>query len=219
MYEFKPDPEVFYSEAPQDNPLRWQLLYREGDVFTPQTKQFRCKDYLNDVASKYAGTEVIAYGMNTNIMTLNPEGTWLRLFNIYDKEVFMANINTCINKENPEYPLTMEAVDDTILMFVPRYYYNQTYLISLVTYVIRISNRKTKFRSFTSAMSGKDAEQDRAIQGRGIKLALSWGYKVPEDYQKYVTYYKKDFNSLVGSYTGSTIHNCGVMAWCSDMAI
>lgn len=215
MYEFKADPQVHYNEAGQANPLRWQLLYREGDVFTPQTGQFKCKDYLNDIAAKYNGKDIYAYGMNTATMILNPEGTWLRLFNIMDKDVFMANINTCINKENPEHPLTMEVVDDTILLFVPRYYYNQTYLISLAAYVIRLSNRKAKFRSFESALQGTDAKADHAIQGKGIRFGLKWRYKVPEDYQKYYVYYNDRFNNLKNNCDNTMTHNCGVMTWCS----
>ena len=63
MYKFEADPVYHYSEAPQSNPLRWQLYYREENTFTPQTGQFRCKDYLNDVCAKYNGKNEASYAM------------------------------------------------------------------------------------------------------------------------------------------------------------
>ena len=217
MYKFEADPVYYYNEAPQHNPLRWQFYYREGDKFIPQTGMFRCKDYLNDVCAKYNGKHVIAYGLNNKDMKLNDEGTWIVLRFVSHIDIFMPNIETCINNENPEYPLTMEVVDDKILMFIPRYYYNQTYLISLASYIIRISNTDIKFKSFDDALASKNAQADQAIYGKGITLALSWRFEVPEEFQKYYTYYSATYNSLLDNYSNSTVHNCGVMAWSENL--
>lgn len=217
MYEFKPDFHYHYSEAPQANPLRWQVFHREEDVFTPQTGRFMCKDYLNDVVARYYDTRVIAYGLDNNTMKLNDDGVWLRLYNVKHPEVLMHNIACCINEENPDHPLTMEMVDDTMLVFVPRYYFKQTYLISLVSYIIRISNGDKKFKGLTDALTSKNAQADRAISGNGIKLALAWRFSVPEEYQKYWSYYSKTYNSELNNYSNSTIHNCGVCSWAENM--
>lgn len=217
MYKFEPDFEYHYNEAPQSNPLRWQVYYREEDTFTPQTGRFMCKDYLNDVAARYHGKDVIAYGLNNKNMKLNDAGIWLRLYHVTDPEVFMHNIEHCINEEKPNFPLTMEVVDGSILMFMPRYYFNQTYLTSLVSYVIRISNGVKKFNSFKDILTSKAAQADMAIYGKGITVALSWRFDVPEEFQKYWTYYNETYNSLLDNYTGSTVHNCGVMAWTEYM--
>ena len=213
MYKFEADPVYHYSEAPQSNPLRWQVYYRDGDTFLPQTGRFMCKDYLNDVVARYHGKDVIAYGLNNANMKLNDEGVWLRLYSVTHPEVFMHNIACCINEVNPEFPLTMEVVDGNILMFVPRYYFNQTYLISLASFIIRISNGDKKFKGFEDALHSKHAQADRAIYGRGITLAESWKFDVPEEFQKYWSYYSVGYNSELDNYGGSTVHNCGVMAW------
>ena len=217
MYKFEPDFAYHYSEAPQANPLRWQVYYREGDTFTPQTGRFMCKDYLNDVAARYHGKDVIAYGLNNANMKLNDDGIWLRLYHVTKPDVFMHNIACCINEEKPDFPLTMEVVDDTILMFMPRYYFNQTYLTSLASYIIRISNGDKKFKSLQDALTSKAAQADRAICEQGIVAALSWRFDVPEEFQQYWTYYSATYNSLLDNYSGSAIHNCGVMAWTENM--
>jgi hypothetical protein len=214
MYKFKEFSAYHYSEAPQSNPLRWQVFCRNGDVFTPQTGVFMCKDYLNDVCAVYNGANVIAYGMNTKGMKLNDDGIWLRLFFIKDNTTFLDNIEACVNAENPEHPVTMEVLDGSVLMFIPRYYFNQTYLISLLAFVIRVSNNATKFKSLDTLLTGSNKLNENAIYGHGTKLAQQWKFKVPEEYQQYWSYYNKEFNSAMKDmYGGSTIHNNGARSW------
>lgn len=217
MYKFEADPTGKYSEAPQSNPLRWQVLYRDGDTFIPQTLRFMCKDYLNDVVARYYGKDVSAYGLDNRSMKLNAEGVWLRLFNISNKEVFMHNIACCINAEKPDQPLTFEVVDDTLLVFVPRYYFNQTYLISLASYIIRISNSGMKFKGLDDALDSKNAQADRAIYGYGFTMAKGWRFDVPAEYQEFWSYYSPTYNSCLDNYGNTTIHNCGVMSWAEQM--
>lgn len=217
MYKFNDFDQYHYSEASQNNPIRWQVFTRNGDTFIPQTGKFMCKDYLNDVCAKYNGKNVYAYGLKNHDMKLNDDGIWLQLTGITKLEVLMHNIQCCINDENPEYPLTFEEYKGTILAFVPRYYFNQTYLVSLLSYIIRISNGDKKFKDFKDALTSKNCQADPAIYGKGIQLALSWGFSVPEEFQKYWSYYSDSFNSALDNYEGSTIHNCGVMAWSKDM--
>jgi len=227
MYKFKPDQlNVYYHEMPQANPLRWQAYYREGDTFYPQTNRFMCKDYLNDFAARYNNYDVVAYGLDNKKIKVNEDGLWLRLYNVYDTDVLMTNINTCINKENPDYPLTMEVVPETetkncVLVHIPRYYFNQTYLISVVSYVIRISNRLAKFRSFDTMLSSTDARSDRALLLNGMELFRGWKYTVPEAFQKYWLWHSESYNSLNGLATlghGSSIHNCGAETWAGGLS-
>jgi hypothetical protein len=214
MYKFNEFGQYHYNEASQSNPLRWQVFYREGDVFTPQTGVFMCKDYLNDVCAVYNGANVIAYGMNTKDMKLNDDGIWLRLFFIKDNKYFLDNIERCVNAENPEYPVYTEVVDNTMLMFIPRYYFNSTYLISLLAFAIRVSNNKLKFKSLDDLLTRSKDIPEKAINGHGTKLSQQWKFKVPEEYQQYWSYYNKEFNSAMEDmYTGSTIHNNGAQSW------
>jgi hypothetical protein len=219
MYSFKEFGPYHYNEMPQNNPIRWQVFTRTGDVFTPQTGKFMCKDYLNDVCAKYNGKNVYAYGLKNHDMVLNDDGIWLQLTGITEPEVFMHNLTCCINDENPEYPLTFEEYQGTMLVFVPRYYFNQTYLVSLLSYIIRISNGDKKFKSFKDALTSKACQADPALYGKGIQLALSWRFHVPEAFQKYWSYYTDTYNSVLDNYEGSTIHNNGIMAWSENMTI
>ena len=215
MYKFKEFGQYHYNEAPQSNSLRWQVFYRNGDVFTPQTGVFMCKDYLNDVCAKYNGKDVIAYGMNTKDMKLNDDGIWLKLYFIKNNKYFLDNIERCVNTENPEYPVSTEVLDNnTLLMFIPRYYFNSTYLISLLAFVIRVSNNTLKFKSLDDLLTRSNTIPENAIYGHGTKLAKEWKFKVPEEYQQYWSYYNNDFHSAMKDmYQGSTIHNNGAQSW------
>ena len=214
MYKFLEFGQYHYSEAPQNNPLRWQVFYREGDTFIPQTGVFMCKDYLNDVCAKYNGADVIAYGMNTKDMKLNDDGIWLKLYFIKYNQDFFDNIDRCVNQLNPDNPVIMEALESSVLMFIPRFYFNCTYLISLLSFVIRVSNNTIKFKTLTDLLNRSKDIPENAIYGHGTKLAKEWGFNVPEEYQQYWSYYNKTYNSLSDPmYTGSTIHNNGAQAW------
>jgi hypothetical protein len=214
MYKFTGNVEYTYTESPQANSIRWQIYFRDGDTFTAQTAAFKCKDYFNDICAKYNGSEVTAYGFDTSKMKLNPEGVYVIVTGISDCAKFMDNVDTCINKERPDDQITMELVTGGILMFIPRYYFNQSYLISLATYLIRISNNQESFSSLKQAMESTTAKSDKAVVGKGIILAKTWGLVVPEEYQKYWSYYNSRYNNT--NYVkpiGSMVHNCGVCNW------
>jgi len=220
MYKFNKDPVVTYHQSPQRNPMKWQVLFREGDTFTPQSGQFQCKDYFNDVVAKYNNWKVIAYGFNNDKMQFNDEGVYVRLFNVTDREVLMHNIEAVINKEAPE-PLTLEEVDGTLLMLIPRRYFNSTYLVSAITYVIRVCANTTKFKSFEEMMKSKERQSEYSCDTYGQQILDGWRFEVPEEYQKYWLYYNEEMNSEVGLEKlghGTTIHNCGLNAWASGLS-
>ena len=59
-------PHTSYSEVPQTNVLRWTVLFNQGDgVFKPQTKEFKCKDFFNELVAKYHGHVLGCYGFTT----------------------------------------------------------------------------------------------------------------------------------------------------------
>jgi len=216
MYEFTQDPGHRYNENPQVNPLRWQIFFREGDVFHPQTIRFMCKDYFNDVVAKYYDWKVIAYGLNNTNMKLNDDGCWVVLTGIMDMDFFTINLENTINKENPEHPLTYEVLDGKLLVFIPRYYFTNTYLISLLSYVIRVSNCVVTFKDLITLLESDHGQADRSLYINGRLLAKAWKFSVPENYQKYWLFYGPAMNNLDGIESlghGSTIHNCGASAW------
>jgi len=133
-----------YSEIEQNNPLRWQFLFREGDTFTPQTSKFKCKDFLNDVVAWYQGKKLDIYGMRFGGYKFNEDGVWLRLYEVSSPEVFTSNIENTINvffSDVPERQIYVEDLGEkSMLMFVPKHFFESTYLISLASFLIRLSN-------------------------------------------------------------------------------
>ena len=220
MYTFKATPAHTCHQSPQNNSLRWQVLFRDGDVFYPQTAVFMCKDYLNDVVAKYHGWQVTAYGLNNNCLKLNEDGVWLLLTGIYNMDTFTKNLEVCVQNENPENPLTMEVINGTLLMFVPRFYFTSTYLISLLSYVIRVCNAQTLFKSYEALFKSTEARSDPACSGNGGKIALGWKFNIPEELSKYWIYYGSKHNSdnLEPMGHGPTIHNCGIMGWADNLS-
>lgn len=214
MYKFGKDPAYSLTEAPQANPLRWQILFREGDSFEPQTAQFRCKDYLNDIVAKYRGHVVRVYGMDTSDTKLNDDGVWFRLFNIHDVDQFITNVDKAINASVSDAPITLEKLKGSVLMFIPRHFFDSSYKISLASYIIRISNNKVAFDSILSALNSLPAQADRAIKDHGMTLAKTWQFNVPQDYQQYWYYAGPAYNSEKDPKPqGGTIHNNGACSW------
>jgi len=221
MYKFTPVPPHLYSESPQANPLRWQILLREGDTFHPQTRWFMCKDYLSDVVAQKHDWWVVAYGLDTRKMKFNTEGLYLLLKGIMDIPTFCSNVEACVNKESDADPLTMEEVDGNILMYVPEHYLQNTYLISAMSWVIRVSNCKVKFKDLDDLLKSPQAQADHAPSGHGKEMINGWRFSVPEEFQQYWLYYRDNLNSKVQLDTlmhGSSVHNCGVAAWASGLS-
>lgn len=219
MYKFTEAPKHVYHESPQKNNLRWQVLFRDGDTFHPQTAVFRCKDYLNDVVAKYYNWNVIAYGLNNENMKLNEEGVWLELTGIYDMPIFLHNLETCIQPEIVDTSLEYEEIDGGLLMFVPRFFFKNTYFISLLSYMIRVSNCETKFKSYEGLFTSLEAKADRACVDSGKLIAINWKFSLPEELSKYWLYYQRSQNSntLIELGQGSVIHNCGIMGWAYNL--
>lgn len=163
MYKFGPALSYNLHESDQPNPLRWEVSFREGDNFTPQTALFRCKDYFNDYVGVYQGYFGLVYGMDTKKVKLNTDGVWVRLFNIKNQNgVFVDNINAVVNAELSEslgVTLTLEELDPTtFLLFIPRKVFDCTWYISLTTYLIRLCNYGIPYESFEQLSKSKFKE-------------------------------------------------------------
>ncbi len=216
-YNFGKPLTATYNEMTQINPIQWEMLYRDGDGFIPQTAKFKCKDFLNDVVAKYHGVDLDVYRMAFKPMEFNDEGLWLRLHNIQDFPTFSKNIANLINNNVPtERAVVIEPLDSTtVLAFIPRYYFNQTYLISVVSYLIRVSNYKVVFNNVEEFFSSTARHSEPAVNEQGKRLMLAWGFEVPEKYQEYWYYAGASYNSKKGvdmDYQ-SIVHNNGVSSW------
>ena len=137
-----------YSEIEQLNPLRWEILFKNADgVFEPQTAKFKCKDFFNDIVAKYNGHNLTIYGMDTSSIKLNEEGVYVRLKNLFrDNPYFIENLQRIVIdpvKQELGAEIWFKKVNTTVgLLFLPREVFKNTYIISLVTYLIRCCNNK-----------------------------------------------------------------------------
>lgn len=131
-----------YSEIPQNNKLRWTILFKEKDgSFTPTSKEFKCKDFLNDAVAKYEGHAFKIYQFDWRGTDINDEGLYLKLSNIVDAKSFVQNIGSIKNVKGYGEELILEQHDaSTFICFIPRSYFRSTYTVSLLAYLIRVSN-------------------------------------------------------------------------------
>jgi len=211
------DQNISYSEIPQSNPIRFTLLYREGDTLHPQTKQFKCRDFFNDFVSAIHGNQVNIYGMNTATMKFNEEGLYIKLNNIIDFEKFTANLNNLITKENPDHPVELIQLHGktVAVIFIPKFYTDSTYLISYVTLLIRISNNDYVYDSIEH-MQSKNPDQATCYSSKP-KPYTRYKFNLPEHARGYWYYAGNSYNSkdCPTPYTPSIIHNNGFVNWIS----
>ena len=216
MYNITPTLKNTYSEISQVNPLRWEILYRENKTnFTSQSGKIKCKDFFNELTRKYcSGQDSSIYRFSTAAINLNDEGVYLRLHNIEDMAVFESNLDKTINTGlDCDFHVISESLNNhTCLLFIPVYYFTNTYLTSLVTYVIRVCNSTTEMVDFTQAITDST---DVAFDQSAKDLAIKWKFDIPEKYQEYWYYCGDKYNSKTHDTPDSVsvVHNNGVQSW------
>lgn len=207
---------IALGEVGQTNPLRWVILHKEPDgpgsetVYQEETPEFKCKDFFNEVLAKYHGHKLSIYGFNAGELSLNEEGVYVLLKNIHDMEVFTKNIGlvSTYAEKFGGTKLSLEPIDDTnAVMLLPRWYFQNTFYISLLTYLIRISNvtQEIKDETFMEHPSKAIDNPFSAVYREAVAHGFS---KMPVDTFFYVgegDYYTKPSSGYV--------HNCGVNGW------
>lgn len=142
MYKLKPIPCTHYSEVAQTNPMRWACLFLEDNVFVPQSGWWKCKDFLNDVVIYHElGKEFPMYGFQ-NKVKLNDEGGFVALKDVpvhfHDN---LGVLNTWLVEKGFEPILIVsdfeKAFDVATILLIPRTYWKNTFLISIITSLIR----------------------------------------------------------------------------------
>ena len=213
------DKQISYglSEAHQNNPLRWTLLIREGEVFTTQSCAFRCKDYFNDMVAGYLGIFFSIYGFNNQKYTHQEEGVYVLLTCLYNKENFLANLGSINKKAVSQGFPAVEVFDveykNSVVVLLPRAYFESTYYISLLSYLIRIGNNSIQFDSYESLVNPKinnNAATDHPFGDQ--EKRCNDGFVIPSEQYKdwpWLCNKDKDANLKVGG----TIHDCGVGMW------
>lgn len=204
------------AEVGQTNPLRWVVLHRtDGDTFEAQTAQFKCKDFFNDIVAKYHGFELAIYGFKTESIKVNEEGLYLHLHHV--AEGFDANLKL-VNEfgakwEKPPVQLLWNHAPTERVIFVPKAYLENTFYISLLTYLIRISNIPTVITDPT--FKGHPTKSVDCPFRSTYDKVLSMGYgKLPVE-----SYYfaGPSFNYKVAPTSAEYVHNCGVNSWVSQL--
>lgn len=210
------------SEAGQNNPLRWNLLFRtsEEGVYESQTGIFKCKDYFNDIVAKYQGLSFHAHGLDTTNIQLNEEGTPIELSSLSYTDQLLSNLQVISNEaEKFELPpLPFKANGKDVLLFIPREYYKSTYIISFLTYCIRISHCPTIFSSFDDLVKNVDWRALDNPFGRHYDKIMAERFEPPIKGHTGWEYLGKRFTGTVTQALAEqqfnyAIHNNGCCDW------
>lgn len=209
-------PHTSYSEVHQTNVLRWTVLFNQGDgVFKPQTKEFKCKDFFNELVAKYHGHVLGCYGFTTESIELQDEGVWVLITHIINKEAYEANVGS-INKLSAAEglpPIKLEwHTPKSCVALLPREYFKNTYLISFLTYLMRVANVD---EVVTDPTWRKHPTLNIDCPFRNVfDKVMDRGFKSPDIKSYYYAGKKNDYS--VKPYV-SNVHNNGVASWTALM--
>lgn len=203
-----------YAEIGQQNPLRWAIFKNSGDVFTQQTKKFKCKDFFNDFVAKYHDTDVSIYGMSTSSAEVDAYGMFIGLWQTTPQ--FIGNIERAINpklEEEMGFKLLPVQVGEVVLLLLPRALFDSTYTISLVTLLIRACNDAQEWSCYDHMMTHSIEELIQRHSG-WLKTASLLPPDHLKEYWWYVTPSHNSETIKKGSYgLNSYVHNNGSISW------
>lgn len=206
-------PHTFYAEVGQTNPLRWTCLLHEGDgVFSEQSKLWKCKDFLNEIVAKYHGHLLGCYGFTADSVQTNEEGVYVLLTNIVDKDVYSQNIGSINSLAVAQgfAPVTLIDYEEGFVCLLPRQYFETTYPISLLTYLMRVANVGEVVADPTW-LSHPTKSIDNPFASVYDEV-MKQGFKTPDNVGNSYYYYgrKHDYSTQPAV---SMVHNCGVSQW------
>lgn len=131
-----------YGELSQKSPLRWEILFKEGDEFIPQTSLFKCTDFFNDLVGAVHGTFIKIYNFDTKKISLNKEEIFVRLHHITNMEVFLESyyktIVPMIQRAFGVIPKLEPLSTSQALLTLPIVLFSSTFSISLFTWLVRL---------------------------------------------------------------------------------
>lgn len=210
-------PQVHYSEVGQTNPLRFTILLRKSEVeFDTQSSEFKCKDFFNEVVAAYHGQPLGAYSFETKGMKLQDEGVWVLLTHIIKMESFVQNIgsiNALAAKDGAPPVELMEKDKKSCVMLLPRRYFDNTYLISFLSYLIRVANTEDVNPDPTWKTHSTLAI-DCPFRNVFDKV-MARGFKSPDIKSFYYAGKKHDHSQKLSS--SYIVHNNGVASWTALM--
>lgn len=225
-YKLKLSVSRAYSEVPQYNPLRWKIMSKQDDTFVDQTGWIKCKDFFNDLVAKEYGVEFPIYGFNNADIKKDAEGYYFLLNFIENKERFLANIKVVNKRLKEDTGVVLSTFDvdepEQVVLLLPNELWANTWMVSLVTYLIRCSNYEYAFKDWNDIWSSKSPckTMESALNHTAQDIAAKIGFKVPEKYKDFWWFNNDRYNSKtykVTSYDGHWIHNCGCSTWSLGM--
>ncbi len=210
----------FYNQELQRNRLQWTILYKDGeDSFQKISGNFQCKDFFNDLVALKRGRKFSVYGFNNETITFNEEGLYVLLDNIMDMESFSRNTGIFAAKAQEQLgvaPHFTEVDQHTAIVLIPHKFFDLTYPISLLTWLIRISNYRVTFDSWGDIFKKAQTVGDLSHEIRDwyvapVALHLPvWGFVPPPEVQ--ACWFFADYNCNSTTQPGvspSVIHNNG----------
>lgn len=211
-------PHTSYAEVGQTNQLRWINLYRESElgakdlVLSEQSRQWKCKDFLNECVAARHGHILGCYGFTADSVKTNDEGIWVKLINIHDKESYRQNVGSINALATAQgFPaIELLEIEEGFVALIPTAYLESTYPVSLLTYLMRVSNVPNVI-SDKSFMEHPTKAIDNPFPSVYAQV-LKQGFKTPENVGGSYYYYgcKHDYSKKPMVFM---VHNCGVSQW------
>lgn len=214
-----------YTETGQINLMRWKTLFREEDgTFTPTSLIFKCKDYLNDMVLARKGHFFMMYGFYNEKKGINTEGLYVHVLHL--KKDFMHNLGLVndwcerTNKLGETFCVSVvESTKDEAILLIPAWVMESTYLVSLVSWLIRISSHD-KATSCENLMKGAYDYGDCPFKAY-YQGMLDKGMNLPtKDKHVYYNYSGDSENRpfKVKSHF-SFLHHNGIADWLSGLSM
>lgn len=212
-----------YSEVGQTNPLRWMFLEeKEEGVYQSSSGWIKCKDFFNDVVYfREAGKGFGIYSFDCSTVG-TAKGKDVAFLMKGTKEGFDTNLGQ-LNKflhDNGFPTMTWGLTDRGFVLTTPSYYWESTYRISLLSFLIRICNINKSVKSWEELLSTKQSGEDQGLLDRVVKENIF--FKIPKKYAGYFYYAGKEYNGNKGkdntkNFYSTVVHNNGMISWYNAM--
>ena len=149
MKKIIPGTKTYYSEEGQTNPIKWCLLQKQTNTdFKMVSDWFKCKDFLNDVVVAYKKKQFFTIYAFTAPKECFPRTTGKFYIGVSKTTTNFQHNLTILNEWLPE-KITLFNTEDkkSFILGVGKYYFQNTYRISMLSLAIRICNYEVKFES------------------------------------------------------------------------
>lgn len=216
----------YLNEANQTNPVRWTILKEVGEnAFEAQSNPLKCTDYFNDVVSYFQNKRKFSvYGFNNEVKFEDGGGLFVLVNNT--KPNFEHNVVVINDQLKKDVGGIIEVCKDdspnSLILYFPCQVFCNTYTMSLLMWVLRLSNYGLMFASWEDIFQNNASPANGAEKGSKSpalkQYALKNGFKVAEKFNTYWWFSGMKYNSVVTpETTGMTIHDCGCDTWVCHM--